>query len=102
MKQLIGGDKKGSLSTSGTATTAGAFVNTDKNFDFTLSNGQRLEEIREQLKEESNIIDEWDQHKGAGNIKGTAISKQDEKTIKASGFSHSNTPTADGPKEGAG
>jgi hypothetical protein len=41
----------------------------DKNFDFTLNNGNQLEEIQEQLKEESNIIDEWDT-KGAGNIKG--------------------------------
>ncbi len=34
--------------------------NGDKNFDFTLNNGNHLEEIREQLKEESNILDEWE------------------------------------------
>lgn len=40
----------------------------EKNFDFTLNNGgagvaangHRLEEIREQLKEETNILDEWE------------------------------------------
>ena len=32
----------------------------EKNFDFTLNNNGPLEEIREQLKEESNILDEWE------------------------------------------
>jgi hypothetical protein len=32
----------------------------NKNFDFTLNNGSHLEEISEQLKEESHILNEWE------------------------------------------
>ena len=56
-----------------------------------MNNPPVLEEIREQLKEEANIIDEWETAKGAGNIKGQLINRDDEKYIKH--------PAADGPIE---
>jgi hypothetical protein len=40
----------------------------DKNFDFTLNNGGHLEEIREQLKEESHILEEWESKQKPGAL----------------------------------
>ena len=58
-------------------------------FDFTLNNPPLLEEIREQLKEEATVIDEYDYINDAGDIKGQMIIRDDEKYIKH--------PSVDGP-----